>query len=301
MRIMLNDLFLNEQNIRNTENNKPLSFLNTKPHIYIKRGSEKINQLNLIYSLATAKKNSDYLLKLSDILYNCKKVGNYPFKRINLDRAIYKINQNNELYLTLPHFLQNHRSNTIENKSSKRKNFKELQVENWNSTKIFDRNPNLNQSIPNNIPYKNQQIPEKMRKNIYKELKIKYNFESDNEKFMTLPKSPSNRKSLPKIKTQFLSFVNFEKSINKKKENNDGIIDEIKCFNKKTLELNSLKSRNHFRIMNSPVYSLKKNSSVKKYLSMKSDDNIKVKLKSNNGALLKKMQSEINEIRSFMK
>ena len=300
MRIMLGNLFENCQNIRNTENNKATYLINKKPRFYLKRGPEKLNQINLIYDLAMAKKNTEYIGKLSDILYNCKNIKNYPFKRINLDQAIYKINKNNELYLTLPNFLQNHRANTIETKNNKTKIFKQQIEGNWKMNKIFDRNTYLNQSIHNSSTDKKEEIPEEMRKNIYNDLKNKYNFETDKDEFTTLSKSPSGLKLFPKINNNFRSVDNFERSNYKKKESRDEIIDQIICMNKKTLELNSLKTRNHNKIINSPIFYLKKNHSVRKNVNNKNIDDIKINLKNNNGKLLKKMQSEINEIKNYV-
>ena len=296
---MLSNLLNNELSVRNSENNKATDLMNKKSHIYFKRGPEKLNEINLIYGLTTCKKNSEYIGKLSDILHNCRNVENYSFKRINLDQAIYKINQNNELYLTLPNFLQNHRANTMENKNNKQKVYKKHKVENWNMNKIFDRNSQLNQSIYSFSTNKNQKITEEMRKNIYNELKKKYNFEKDNEKFK-IPKSPNDKKLFPKINYNFQSFANSEKCKNKKNEIRDEIIHKVKCINKKSLDFNSLKSRDHFKLINLPAFYIKKKYSLNRSLDVKNNDDINVRLNNNNGVLLKKMESEINEIVNYV-
>ena len=76
----------------------------TKSNIYIKKGTMQENQLDLLCHLTKNKMNSNYIDKMAHLLYDCKSIKNYSLKRINLDKAVYKLDKNNELYLTLPNF-----------------------------------------------------------------------------------------------------------------------------------------------------------------------------------------------------
>ena len=116
----------------------------TKSNIYIKKGTMQENELDLIYTLTKNKLNSNYIDKMAHLLYDCKSTKNYPLKRINLDKAVYKFNKNNELYLTLPNFYYKNRSITYYNKKKKKNNSIINYTENGSNFLSIDSNYNNN-------------------------------------------------------------------------------------------------------------------------------------------------------------
>lgn len=328
MRIMLSRIFKNKK----AEISKS-SEINKRPNIYIKRGPEILNQINLIYNLTTFKKNDEYINKLSEILYNCNNINNYPFKRINLDKAIYKINSKNELYITLPNFFRNFRSNTNESKTLNKK----IGIKNNNTVKNilhdYCLSPNnVSKNINNNdkndadtetfkkiiTENNNTKLNEKAKNKILEKLKKEYNFETYDNKFNTINvnnnienirnnRNNFNKKLFPIIKPNFNKLLSLE-NISNKKSLKEKISSEVKLIAQKATELNSLKNHSNVKIARTPFYIkpkikktiMRKNNSMKRNMINKYHNTEKNIFTSDNGTVLKKMASELITIGKYV-
>ena len=167
--------------------------------------SEKDHEIKLLEDLFNKKLSQDYIDKLSILLYNSKNKTDYPQKRNNLKKTIYKYDDNNELTLTLPKL-----RNKKENKNFMNNNFKDYtktETTEYTNNKMtnnpFQRqyteeNNILDESIKE-ILYDNEEkdkIEEDKGKILYDQLKTRYNmFEFDEN-----GGNKNNSKSLPKIK-----------------------------------------------------------------------------------------------------
>ena len=246
--------------------------------------------MNLLYNLTRNKLNQDYINKLTQLLYDCKSVKNYSLKRMNLDKAIYKYNKNNELYITLPNFNYKNKSitydNSIHNKNSSIHNY----TENGSNFLTNDTNYNISYSNPN-IPKKEKinknkltlediygqrekeqlnkslkkillnedlEIPKKTQKLIFNELRKKYKFESSDNKKKYI--------SHPKIYPKRISTDNETNKINKNTHlifpqiiNNNKYLDYLNILKTKTYELNSIKQKRYKSYL-SPLFFLGKSN-----------------------------------------
>ena len=276
----------------------------TKSNIYLKKGNMQENQLNLLYTLTKNKMNSNYIDKMAQLLYDCKSTKNYPLKRINLDKAVYKFNKNNELYLTLPDFYYKNRSITydskINNKNSSIINYTEngsnfLSIDsNYNNNsnyQISDNNQNkiniddiygnrdeekLSRSIKRLLLNEEQEIPKITKKLLFKQLKSKYNFmkdeEIEGEKISSLQ---------PKLNIRYESkSINKEQNLIFPKLSDNKFVDYLKILKQKTFELDALKHK-RFKKHSSPIFLLGKNKakylSYFQYMSSRNLDNDKSK------------------------
>ena len=178
----------------------------SQPSLIKSRGeSEKDHEIKLLEDLFNKKLSQDYIDKLSILLYNSKNKTDYPQKRNNLKKTIYKYDDNNELTLTLPKL-----RNKKENKNFMNNNFKDYtktETTEYTNNKMtnnpFQRqyteeNNILDESIKE-ILYDNEEkdkIEEDKGKILYDQLKTRYNmFEFDEN-----GENKNNSKSLPKIK-----------------------------------------------------------------------------------------------------
>ena len=121
-----------------------------KTKVYIKRGSPKENELDLLFSLTKTKLKQDYINKLSQLLYDCKSIKNYSVKRMNLDKTVYKYDKNNELYITLQNFNFKKDNSITYNNSKNNKNYSYAQKSSENASKFFTNDTIANNSY--NIP-----------------------------------------------------------------------------------------------------------------------------------------------------
>lgn len=260
----------------------------TKSNIYIKKGTIKENQLELLYNLTRNKLNSDYIDKMAHLLYDCKSTKNYSFKRINLDKAVYKFNKNNELYLTLPNFYYKNRSITYDSKINNNKNSSIINyTENGSNFLSIDSNFNnnsnnqvsvnnskklnlddiygnrdedkLNRSIKKLLLNEEQEIPKYTKKLLFNHLKSKYNFmknEKDEEgegKKIFSPESKLN------IRYESNS-LNKEQNFPFPKLNDKKFVDYLKILKQKTFELEALKHKKYKKYL-SPIFFIGKNRS----------------------------------------
>jgi hypothetical protein len=258
----------------------------------------------------------NYVDKLTQLLHDGKTTENYPLKRMNLDKAVYKINKNKEFYITLPNFDFQNSSMTSDNNNYKINN-KNISIQNFteNGSNLYTNDTNYNTSknqmsensrrkinvdeyFGNNDEIKlNRVIKElllnedkeimKYTKNlIFKQLNKKYNFIKLENKKLILPKTKLNIRS---------NDVNINKNTNfifpQISKNN--YMDYLSLLKRKTIELNALKQK-RYKTYLSPLLFLGKNKSTDlyninkiKYFKIRNDENEKY---------LKKMDNNINEL-----
>lgn len=316
----LTEVFPTKRN--NKKNNNSIAMNKAKSNMFIKKGSELENKLGLLYNLTRNKLNRDYVDKLSQILYECKTIKDYPMKRINLDKAVYKYNKNNELLITLPNFYNKSRSMTCDNKVGNKnnnsiQNFNEngsnylttndtnynnsnYQLSEINRKKINIENfygneeeEKLNRSIKKLLLDEKKEITTNTRKLLFKQLKTKYNFEQSDEKQRVLPEVRYSLKNNSKS-------LNSDMNLIFPKISNDKFYDYIDIIKKKTYELDSLKKRTHKNYL-SPIFFLGRNKSKyynelkNAYKKLNKDKAKKDKIINiENKKYIKKMGNEVN-------
>ena len=179
----------------------------------------------------------NYVDKLTQLLHDGKTTENYPLKRMNLDKAVYKINKNKEFYITLPNFDFQNSSMTSENNNNNYKiNNKNISIQNFteNGSNLYTNDTNYNTSKNQMSDYSRRKInvdeyfgnKEEIKLNrvikelllnedkeimkytknlIFKQLNKKYNFIKLENKKLILPKTKLNIRS---------KDVNINKNIN---------------------------------------------------------------------------------------
>ena len=267
---------------QNFNNSSLLNDIKSKTNIYIKQGTLKESQMNLLYNLTRHKLNQDYINKLSQLLYDCKTVKNYSYKRINLDKAIYKYDKNNELYITLPNFNFKNKSvtydNSINNKNSSIQHFTENGSNYLTNDTINYNNPNipkkennkkklylndlfggeeeqLNKIIKKLLLNENLDISKKTQKLIFDQLNMKYKFEGSEDKKQIISHKRVPTETTKKNKNINLIFPQIDK---------DRFPDYLEILKTKTNELNYIKHKNYKKYL-SPLFFLGKNRA--KYLN----------------------------------
>lgn len=292
--------------------------------------------MNLLYNLTRNKLNPDYINKLTQLLYDCKSTKNYSLKRINLDKAIYKYDKNNELYITLPNFNYKNKSVTYDNNSNKIKN-KNNSIQNYteNGSNFLTNDTNYNISYINpNIPknenkkkltlkdlYGNREkeeldktikklllnedleMPKKAEKQIFNQLNKKYKFEgSQNKKrYVSQTKLFSKRYDTDTESIKVNKNINYIfPQINRQNK----FVDYLKIIKNKTNELNSIKQKKSKSYL-SPLFFLGKNrdnylNNIKyiSYRKFSNDKNLKnsEKISEENHKYLKKMGDDIDNL-----
>ena len=165
---------------------------------------ERDRELKLLQNLFSRKFDQDYIDKCSLLLYRCKKTKDYPVKRMHIKKAIYKFDENNDLYITLPKF--NSLNKNMKEKS-KTIDYSAKEINNYFITdkneftekedKYFDdlrkkinegiENDNLNFNTINNEEVE-EEISQK-EKRLYNILKTRYpTMPNDNHASINLPK-----------------------------------------------------------------------------------------------------------------
>lgn len=275
--------------------------------------------MNLLYNLTKNKLKQEYINKLTQLLYNCKSDKNYSFKRINLDKAVYKYNKNNELYITLPNFNFKNKSigydNSINNKNSSIPNYtengsnyltndtncnfsynksnvprKENKKKKLNFNDLFGQREEeqINKTIQKLLLNEDLEIPKKTEKQIFNQLKMKYKFED-----------PGNQKryiSHQKLKTNNNESIKINKYPNLIfPQINNKYLDYLDILKTKTNELNSIKQKQYKKYL-SPIFFFGKNRA--KYLN-----NIKYKSynKLHNMKTLKEIRTISEDNRKYLK
>lgn len=172
--------------------------------------SEKDHEIKFLEDLFNKKLSQDYIDKLSILLYNSKNKTDYPRKRNNLQKTIYKYDDNNELCLTLPK-LRNKRENRnfMNNNLNNFKGYTKTETSDYTKNKITnnpfqkqysEENNILDESIKE-ILYDNEVKDKKEEdkgKILYDQLRTRYNmftYDENNGK-------NKNSKNLSKIKNK---------------------------------------------------------------------------------------------------
>lgn len=283
----MNEIFPSNKRNRRACNNNSTFLSQTKSNIYTKKGTLKENQINLLYNLTHNKLNQEYINKLSQLLYDCKSTKNYSLKRINLDKAIYKYDKNNELYITLPNFNYKNRSITYDNKNSSIHNFTEngsnyltndtnYNVSNYNQVNqgkdinkkklnlndIFGRREEekLNRTIKKLLLNEDMEISKKTQKQIFNQLNLKYKFEGfiPNKRPYVSHQKLINRKLATKQCDTETIKVNKDTHYIFPQINNNKYLDYLNVLKTKTNELNTIKKRKYKNYL-SPIFFLGKN------------------------------------------
>lgn len=289
-----------------------------------KRGRTVENQHKLLMN----KLSPNYIDKLTQLLYEGKTTENYPLKRMNLDKAVYKVNKNKEFYITLPNFdfknssmTSEHNNYIINNKNISIQNFTE------NGSNLFTNDTNYNNSNSKNqvsekskrkinvdeyfgnkdeiklnriikelLLNEDKKIMKYTKKLIFKQLNKKYNFTKIENKKLALPKTKLNIRSKDENINKNINFI-FPKI------SNNNYIDYLSLLKRKTIELNSLKQKRYKNYL-SPLLFIGKNKSTDLYnikcIDYRKMSNNKIKdfkiRNDENEKYLKMMDNNINEL-----
>ena len=133
--VFLNTIFETDKNT-----NKKKQKHSALPLLRNKGEYEKEREIKMIENLHKKKLSKDYVDKLIVLLYNSKNKLNYSQKRNNIKKAIYKLDENNELYLTLPK-LKNRNKNVYAN------NYAKTETTEYSNNKITSNNPSPNRYL----------------------------------------------------------------------------------------------------------------------------------------------------------
>lgn len=150
--------------------------------------SKEDREIRILESFYMKKLSKDYVDRLTVLLYNSKNKNNYSQKRNNIKKTIYKFDDNNLLYLTLPKLKK------FKNKDAKQGtnnisniNTKTETTEYTNTNKISSKpspkkqNENSEEILDENIKeilYDNETMDKKDKKKgkiLFEQLKTKYN------------------------------------------------------------------------------------------------------------------------------
>ena len=205
----MNKIFENKEKKNNLKKKTPLPYLKSRGEY------EKDREIRIIEGLAGKKLSKDYIDKLTVLLYNSKNKENYSQKRNNIKKAVYKLDNNNELYLTLSKLNKN-KNIAINNIYAKTET-----TEYSNSNKIssnpspkelYDDEDILDENIKE-ILYDNEDMTNKNKKNeeeekgkiLFEQLKTRYEgFDFGENGKNNMPNNINDKKakykSLPKLK-----------------------------------------------------------------------------------------------------
>ena len=164
---------------------------------------ERERKMKLLENLFNLKLDKEYIDKLSLLLYNYKKTKNYPLKRKNLKKTIYKYDEDNNLYLTFPKFnsvdknkekfktidyssqVKGHYFITDKNALDDEDNLEDLRRK---INEEIENNNNINfKTISNNEDIENEEIENKGKK-LYNLLKTKYSYDIYKKDGPSLPR-----------------------------------------------------------------------------------------------------------------
>jgi hypothetical protein len=150
--------------------------------------SKEDREIRILESFYMKKLSKDYVDRLTVLLYNSKNKNNYSQKRNNIKKTIYKFDDNNLLYLTLPKLKKFKKkdakpgTNNISNINTKTET-----TEYTNTNKISSKpspkkqNENSEEILDENIKeilYDNETMDKKDKKKgkiLFEQLKTKYN------------------------------------------------------------------------------------------------------------------------------
>lgn len=203
----MKEIFQSDQNSE-YQNDKYIKNLNIKS----KKKSQKENNIKELDYLFQKKLNKDYIDRLTTLLYNSKNKKGYSQKRKNLTKAIYKLDENDRLYLTLPKIRsENIKKNGFDKQVNIGTNYIKTVTTNYTNTNKKSYIPEneegdnaLDENI-NEIIYDKKDIDEyeeKKGKMLYEKLKTKYSNFGLNEEVNT--KNKNARKNWSNIKKRKL-------------------------------------------------------------------------------------------------
>ena len=196
----------NEKNKNSKKKGSPFPMLKSRGE------SEKDRELRILEGFLGKKLSKNYIDKLTVLLYNSKNKLNYSEKRNNIKKAIYKLDENNELYLTLPKLRNKGNKVGVNNytKTETTEYSNNKKTSNPSPKKYLDDDDILDESIKE-ILYDNEdnnktnkKEEEEKGKILFEQLKTKYDsFDIEDNN----PKSPNKNiydkktkyKSLPKL------------------------------------------------------------------------------------------------------
>ena len=185
------------------------------PFPYLKSGGEyeKDREIRIIEGLAGKKLSKDYIDKLTVLLYNSKNKENYSQKRNNIKKAVYKLDNNNELYLTLPKLNKNKniainniyaKTETTEYSNSNKISSNPSPKELYDDEDILDENIKEILYDYEDINNNNNKEEEERGKILFEQLKTKYegfdSGEGENNETKNINNKKAKYKSLPKLK-----------------------------------------------------------------------------------------------------
>lgn len=184
----MHKIFENQEKQKITRKNK-----SPFPALKARGESEKDREIRIIENLYEKKLNKDYIDRLITLLYNSKNKLNYSKKRNNIKKAIYKLDENNEFYLTLPKIKNKNKNNIGMNNYTKTETTESTNnkiTSKDSPKKYYDEEENdLDENIKE-ILYENdynefdKKEEEKRGKLLFEQLKTRYenfNFENKNK------------------------------------------------------------------------------------------------------------------------
>ena len=276
----MNKIFVSDLN----SNNKKRK-ISPIPALKARGESEKDREIRIIEGLRSKKYSQEYIDKLSVLLYNSKNKINYSQKRNNIKKAIYKLDDNNELYLTLPKLRKN--KNVGVNALAKTETTE--YSNNKNTTKPspkrnFDDDDDILDENIREILYENEnnntdKEEEQKGKILFDKLKTRYdNFNFDNSikksKFKSLPKL--KKKQIPseyKLIATPQQISEFDYNLGKSFVN--GHLRYLTKFQKEKLgyiaQLNIFNSIDRLKEKTNIIKEIKNNSKSKKRILMPID------------------------------
>ena len=186
---------------------------NTSQSLYLQttgeKEKEKEREIKILENLLHKKLNNEYMDKLSILLYKSQTKSNYPQKRNNLKKTIYKYDDKNELNLTLPKLNVNDKNKNIANKYFKTETteYTSKKITNNHSQRQFEGEDILDENIKE-ILYEDDMSKEEEERGklLYEQLRTRYNdFNFEDNSFKNNKKYKKKYKSLSKDKKRIPS------------------------------------------------------------------------------------------------
>ena len=188
----MKDIFQTEDNIKVQKFNYP----NNRS----KKNSDKEDEIKTLDNLFKKKFSRDYMDRLTTLLYNSKDKKDYSQKRKNLEKTIFKLDENQKLYLTLPKIKpeQTNKKGFVTKQGNIGTNYIKTETTNYTTTNkrnkykhenddyyIKERDEALDENIKEILYEQNNmdKYEEEKGKFLYEKLKTKYeNFGINNNK-----------------------------------------------------------------------------------------------------------------------
>ena len=276
----MNKIFESDLNSKN--NKRKISPI---PALKARGESEKDREIKIIEGLRSKKLSKEYIDKLSVLLYNSKNKINYSQKRNNIKKTIYKLDDNNELNLTLPKLRKKNVGVNIYGKTETTEYSNNRNTTKPSPNSNFDDDEDILDENIKEILYENEnnnnekEEEEQKGKILFDQLKTKYeNFNLDNsikkKKFKSLPKL--KKKQIPseyKLIATPQQISEFDYNLGKSFVN--GNLRYLTKFQKEKLayiaELNIFNSIDRLKEKTNIIKEIKNNNRSKKRILMPID------------------------------